>query len=365
LREDWGLSDEAISYFQNRTRDFFGFAPAMLPALDAGYFGYPGIQGVKDLPRNHEAEGEMEERYIHHFPDGNSSIARLLVRSLIPASCPGSTMEDIVLAHFDYSKLDVPGTNVRLRLNSAVVKAMNVKADGKNYVDIGYVKYRDNSSLHRIRSKHLAMACYNMGIPYIVPELPAEQAEALKKNVKAPLVYTNVAIRNWNSWVKLGIHEIYGVNTFHSRIKLDFPVVMGGYKSALSPDQPVVLHMVHVPSVIGADPRASLRAARRTLFTKKFEDFEAEIRKDLSRSLGPGGFDADKDIASITVNRWSHGYSYAPNSLQESEEDGEKIIEVACKPCGNISIASADAAWDPYFHAAIDVAHRAVDEFKA
>jgi len=194
--------------------------------------------------------------------------------------------------------------------------------------------------------------------------LPPGQADALRKNVKAPLVYTNVALRNWHPWVKMGVHEIYGVNTFHSRIKLDFPVVMGDYSSALKPDQPILIHMVHVPAVEGAEPRAALRASRKTLFSRKFEDFEAEIRKDLTRMLGPGGFDADKDIAAITINRWSHGYSYAPNSLAESEEDSEKIIHAARQSFGNISIANSDAAWNPYFHAAVDEAWRAVHEFK-
>jgi len=362
LREDWGLSDEAISYFNNRTRDFFALSPSHLPALDTCYFGYPGTQGIKDLPKNEEAEAELKETYIHHFPDGNASVARLLVRSMIPGVSPGSTMEDILLDPFDRSKLDLPENCLRIRLNSAVVKAMNVTVNGKKYVDIGYVKYLDNSSLHRIRAKNLILACYNMVIPYIVPGLPQEQVDALRKNVKAPLVYSNVALRNWRPWVKLGVHEIYGVNTFHSRAKLDFPVAMGGYSSAKTPDDPIVIHMVHVPSVDAADPRASLRAARKTLFSKKFHDYEKEIRKDLTRMLGPGGFDADKDIASITINRWSHGYSFVTNTLAESEEEFEKLKHIGRQPFGNISIASADAAWNPYLHAAIEEASRAVNE---
>jgi spermidine dehydrogenase len=363
LRKDWGLSEEAISYFKNRTRDFFGSSPAQVPALDAGYFGYPGTQGVKDLEPNHEAEGELNEPYIHHFPDGNSSVARLLVRSFIPQASCGTTMEDIVLAKFDYSKLDDPQNNVRIRLNCAVVKAKNVTEGCNTHVDIGYVKYRDNSSLHRIRAKHVILACYGMAIPYIVPEMSKEQSDALHLNVKAPLVYTNVAVRNWKPWVNLKVHDIYPVSSFHSRIKLDFPIVMGGYSSALTPDQPILLHLVHVPSVEGADPRAALRASRKTLFSRKFEDFENEIRKDLTRMLGPGGFDAEKDIAGITVNRWSHGYSFNPNSLSESEEAAEAYIKAGSKLIGNIRIAGSDSAWNPYLHSAIDEGFRAVSEF--
>ena len=126
-----------------------------------------------------------------------------------------------------------------------------------------------------------------------------------------PLVYSNVLVRDWRAWHRLRVHEIYGVSSFHSRVKLDYPVSMGGYSCARDPTEPIVLHLVHVPSVSGIDdPRAALRAARRLLLERRFEDYESAIRTDLSRMLGPGGFDAGRDVLAITVNRWSHGYSW-------------------------------------------------------
>ena len=49
-----------------------------------------------------------------------------------------------------------------------------------------------------------------------------------------------------------------------------------------------------------------------------FETFEREIRGQMQRVLGPGGFDAARDIVAITVNRWPHGYAPEFNSLSES-----------------------------------------------
>ncbi|MCB9626833.1 MAG: hypothetical protein H6725_05640 [Sandaracinaceae bacterium] len=75
-----------------------------------------------------------------------------------------------------------------------------------------------------------------------------------------------------------------------------------------------MVHMVHVPLVpTAADPRAALRAAREALFGLKIEAYERHIRSDLTRILGPGGFFAERDMAAITVNRWSHDYSWGPN----------------------------------------------------
>lgn len=358
LRKDWGLSDEAIGYFRQRPLDFFGMAPEYIPALDAGHYAYPGLQGIA-LPHDPEAEGELEEPYVYHFPDGNASVARLLVRALIPEAAPGRTMEDIVSTRFDYAKLDVAGSPTRLRLDSSVVRVVN-SARG---VEIGYISQADGV-LHRIRARHCVLACFNMLVPYVLGDLPAAQAAALRQNVKAPLVYSNAVIRNWEPWVKLGVHEIYGVSSFHCRVKLDYAVSMGSYAFPSDPKQPMVVHMVHVPVVdgLGHDVRAALRAARSTLLDTPFGGYEAAVKQDLSRMLGPGGFDPDRDLAALTVNRWSHGYAWGLNTLADDEDTYEDTIALACQPVGKVAIANADAAWSAYAHSAIDEAHRAVGE---
>ena len=359
LRKDWGLSDDAIAYFGGRTLDFFGGPPQTVPALDAGLFGYPGFKGVS-LPKDEGAAADMEEPYIYHFPDGNASIARLLVRSLIPAAMPGRTMDDIVLAKADYDELDRADHKVRIRLNSTVVRVVSSDTG----VDVGYLSNADRV-LHRIRARHVVMACFNMLIPYVLANLGAKQTAALRLNVKAPLVYSNVLVRNWEPWVRLGVHEIYGVASHHSRVKLDYPVAMGGYRNSRQPSEPIVLHMVHVPVVPGIDePRSELRAARGQLLTATFDDHEQAIRTDLSRMLGPGGFDDRRDILAITVNRWSHGYAWGLNTLVDDEDEADAEMKLARRPVGRVTIANSDASWSAYAHAAIDEAYRAVGELK-
>jgi spermidine dehydrogenase len=151
---------------------------------------------------------------------------------------------------------------------------------------------------------------------------------------------------------------------FYTRLKLDYPVSLGDYRCSRSPDEPMVLHLVHVPTlkVDGVDLRTRLRAARAQLFATPFDTFEKNARDELTRMLGPGGFDADRDIAAITVNRWGHGYSYSGSTLFDKEGDDEKVPEAAHKRAGRVAIANSDAGWDPYAHAAIDQAHRAVGE---
>jgi len=360
LRRDWGMSGEAIAYFDGRTRDFFGLPPSLLPALACGLYAYPGFAGIS-MPADEEAAAELAEPYIYHFPDGNASIARLLVRKLVPAAIPGQSMDDIVLAQARYEELDRPRNPVRIRLMSTVVRVVN----GDGLVEVGVIANADRS-LHRLRARHVVLACFHMLIPYVQGGLPPAQAAALRQNVKMPLVYSNVLVRDWRAWHRLGVHEIYGVSSFHSRVKLDYPVSMGGYACTRDPAEPIVLHLVHVPSVPGIDePRAALRAARRLLLDRRFEDYESVIRTDLSRMLGAGGFDAGRDVLAITVNRWSHGYSWGPNTLVDDWEEHEGVIETARRVIGRVSIANSDSGWSAYAHVAIDEAKRAVGELPA
>jgi spermidine dehydrogenase len=346
-----GCSEEVANCFQGRTLDFYALGCDAVAAADARESGYPGFEGLK-LPD--AGNPELDEPYIYHFPDGNASLARLLVRSLIPAAARGKTMDDVVLSRFDYSKLDVAGARIRLRLDSTCVHVRNVR----NAVELAYVRA---GRLRRVRATHAVLACFNMLIPYIMPELAAPQRQALSQNVKAPLVYNKVLVRNWHPWVRLGVHEISAPMSLHSRVKLDYPVSLGGYRHARDPSEPMCLHLVHVPVTPGLDARAQFRVGRAKLLNMEFTDFEAAIRDELDRMLGPGGFSAARDIAGITVNRWSHGYSYGANTLFDAK-DNEALLDTARATVGQVAIANSDSAWEGYAHAAIDQAARAVRE---
>jgi spermidine dehydrogenase len=270
-------------------------------------------------------------------------------------------MDDVVLAEFDYSKLDIEGAPVRLRLNSTAVAVANNGAAGGN-VDVGYVR---SGALRRVQAKHCVLACYNMIIPHLMPELPEAQKKALALSVKMPLVYTNVAVRNWDAFVKLGVDRIYSPDGYFVNVKLDFPVSLGGYRNPRHPSEPMLVHMVHVPLSPnqGLSNIEQFRLGRQKLLATPFEEYERRIDDQLDRMLGPGGFDPKRDIAAITVNRWPHGYAYSANSLFDADE-AKPPYEVGRARCGNVTIANSDAGWNAYTHEAIDQAWRAVNELR-
>jgi len=353
------LIPEALPFFQTFTHDLFCVGIEAVPAMacfeagdDYGSFTYAGFQGL-GLP-----EGGKEEPYIFHFPDGNASVARLLVRSLIPEAVPGSTMEDVVTAKADYSKLDEAGSAVRIRLNSTVVHVEH--ANVAKEVQIAYVR---GGKLQIVAAKNCVLACYNGMIPYLCPELPEKQKEALSYLVKAPLVYTHVALRNWTSFAKLNVHHIVAPGGFHTYTALDFPVSVGRYRFPSKPEEPAVLFMLRTPCKPGLPRRDQNRAGRAELLQTPFSKFERNIRDQLGRMLGGAGFDPAKDIEGITVNRWAHGYAFAPNALFDPDwKEGEQPWVVGRKPFGKITIANSDAGANAYTNEAIDQAWRAVGE---
>ena len=349
LQKYCGVSDELLQVFKQVTDGTYGESFDMVAAAAAwGYAGHPGFDGLT-IDKNVLGR-DPSEPYIHHFPDGNASVARLLVRKMNPAVAPGNSMEDIVLAKFDYSKLDRPNQRVNVRLSSTVINVVS-----GNESQPAQITYVQNGRSQRVAAKHCVLACYNGIIPHLMPELKAEQAKALKKNVKTPLTYTNVALRNWRAFQKAGLKEYYCPDSFFSNVALDFPVSLGGYEFAQTPDDPIIAHLEFCPTNYGSelDMIGRYRLGRHQLLSMSFMDFEREIRQQFNEMLGAQGFDAARDIAGITINRWPHGYSYW---------DDSNFNVVGRQKVGNVTIANSDAAAMPMLQAAIQQGYRAVQE---
>jgi len=361
------VTPDALPFFQTYTHDLFTVGIDAVPAYycflagdDYGAISYPGFDGL-DLKGPSEKHGRQGEPYIFHFPDGNASIARLLVRGLVPGSISGHTMDDVVTAPTDYSRLDQSSSPVRIRLNSTVVHVSHVgPAKTAKEVEIAYER---GNKLQTVRAKNCILACYNTMIPYLCPELPEPQREGLSYLVKMPLVYTHVAISNWTSFHKLGVHQIVSPGSYHCFTMLDFPVSLGDYHFSANPEEPIVLFMLRTPCKPGLPARSQNRAGRAQLMATPFATFERNIREQLGAMLGSAGFDPARDIRGITVNRWAHGYAFYPNPLFDPEwKPGEEPWVVGRRPFGRIAIANSDAGAEAETDAAIDQAHRAVSE---
>ncbi|MEM9531495.1 MAG: NAD(P)-binding protein [Pseudomonadota bacterium] len=364
LRDRAGIGAEARRVISALPRGVWAIGIDALPARTAWSSGYPGFG---DLELDAEPYSAYDDR-LFHFPDGNASIARLLVRRMIPRVAPGSSMDDIVTARFDYAQLDQPNAPVRLRLNSTVVRVRHEK-ETTGPVRVTYVR---DGRAHTVKARRVVLACYHAMVPALCPELPAPQQGHLRSCLRAPLVYTNVAIRNWRAFAKLGLRRADCPASYFHNVMLDFPVSLGDYRFAASPDEPILLHLNRVPGQPGLSAAAQFAAGKRELLETPFSTFEHHVRDQLGRMLGSAGFDPDRDIAAITVNRWPHGYAYGYD-----RKSGQVAFEPSRWPearhswrgastrFGQISFAGTDAASNAMTEAAIEEAYRAVQDLKA
>lgn len=357
------VDPDVIKIFQSAPHGLYAVGIDAVSAWDCLQMEYPGFKGIKlESSKN---SPEQAEPYIFHFPDGNASVARLLVRSLIPGAVPGTTMEDVVTSRVNYALLEQPDSAVKILLNSTVVRAVHV-GDPRTAKQVE-VTYVHGGTARKLQAAHCVLACYNMVIPYLCPEMPEKQKDALHYCVKLPLVYTNVQIRNWEAFQKLRVSSIYAPGGYFNGVSLDFPVSMGEYHFSSAPQDSCLLHLLRTPCKPGLAAKDQYRAGRYELMTTPFEVFERNIRDQLGRMLADGGFDSARDIQAITVNRWPHGYAYEYNPLFEplDRPDSERPCVVGRQPFGRIHIANSDADGHAYTNIAIDQGYRAVREITA
>ncbi len=368
LRDLAKVDPAVLRYYHARPMGEWGVGTDAVSALDCWGMGMAGFQGMKlskgsiarmgFTPAGYEDTGGSARL---HFPDGNATIARLLVRDLIPHAVPGTSAEDVVTAQVDYSRLDRRDAKLRLRLNSIAIRARHLgKPQAGSAVEVTYLR---GGQAFSARARGTVLACYNMMIPFLCPELPDAQKAALHALVKTPLVYTSVALRDWRAFERLKLSRVYAPGGYHTYFHLNTQVDIGAYQSPKSADEPILLHMVRTPCQPGLPELDQHRAGRTELLTTSFETFERRIREQLGRTLAAGGFDPARDISAITVNRWPHGYAPEYNPLFDPDvPDAERPQMIGRARFGRIAIANSDCGGGAYTDVAINQGHRAITE---
>lgn len=365
-----GASQEVVDFLSMWRGSYMGNGVDLTPAMEAMRYGLPGVSGLgleQEMRQLGRTDGHSYKEDFH-FPDGNASVARMLVRRLIPGVASGDSMNDIISARFDYSKLDNSDTPVRLRLNST---AINVRHIGNSAtaekVEMTYVQ---DGVARQVTADRCILACYHAIIPHLLPELPDKQKDALSKTIRMPLVSINVLVDNWTAFEDIGVFAAYCPGSYCCDVRLTYPLQFADYGSARSPDQPMTIHMYRIPLPgKGLPAGEQFRAGRHDLLGTSFETFERNIREQLGAMLADGGFDPARDIKGITVNRWPHGYAVGYDAESEgisywSEDwpDDKKLWLQGRQQFGRVSIASTDASAMAMTESAIEQGYRAVSE---
>ena len=362
LSERVGMSESGIKIAEPWIKALFGVSANSVSIYEALKAGAPGATSVTPaVPDTAEAEEVDPDLYRYPiFPDGNASVARLLVSHLIPSAVSGDAAESIVTRVVDYGRLDREGASVRLRLNSTAVNVTN-RDDG--LVDVAYVVDGKNRV---VRCRSSILAGYAGMVPSLCPELPVEQRQNLAYGVKVPFICTNVLLRSGAALRKQAVSGYQCPGSFYSLVASAPPLSLGGYEAPTAEDDPLVVWMISAPApeaTGGESARDLCRQGRQRLLSMSFDEIETATLSQLTGMFGSSGFDAKTDVEAITVNRWAHGYAYEYMDLHDPKwPPGQAPHELARAPIGRISIANSDTEAHAYVQSAIDAAIRAVNE---
>jgi len=358
------LEENSLPIMNSMLVHLTGVSGWNLSVLEGITMGGPGIKSLGWLSRTTASiAGAFLDSLlkVNMFPDGNASVARLIVQKLVPAVAPDMRgPEDVAIARFNYAALDRDNQPTRLRLNSTVVGAREV--DGK-HVEVDYVQ---KGQALRVTGSHCVMACYNALIPHLCPEMPEAQKEGLRYGVKTPFVYANVQLENGQAYEKLGAQLFQCPHDPFQWVSSAPGVNIGGYEPPRGPDDPMVVFMMNSPMTEAQEQgsgRDQLRMGRHRVYSTPFATYEQQIRDQLQSMLGQHGFEHERDIRAITVNRIPHGYSYPYLTLDDPEwEKGQAPHEIGRAQFGRISIANTDSEAIALMDAAFDAAWRAIEE---
>ena len=331
--ERFGLSRETVRTFLSPVE---GGGSGLGPDALSAYSDY-AFEMLHPLPEEDGGSDQM-------FPGGNATIARLMLKSLIPTAIEGPhSVEGVCQNRVDFSALDAAGTAVRVRLTSTVVQVEHEGEPGK--ADTVLIAYSKQGKLYRVRARSVVMAGGCWTTKHIVKDLPQDQSEAYAQFYRSPCMMMNVAVRNWRFLYKMGMSGcrwFEGVGNYMEVRKL---ALTGLESPTIGPDSPIVLSLKVLYSYPGSSTEQQGHRGRAEMLRTSFKDYERQVREQFNEMFARGGFDVRRDIAGIILNRWGHAYlSPQPGFFfgRDGQPAPREILRRA--PFGRVAFANTDLA---------------------
>jgi spermidine dehydrogenase len=348
LMEKYRISRETVRTFLTPDEgSAFGLGPDAL----SGYTAYA-----------FDAFGPTLDEENQMFPDGNSGIARLIVKTLIPESIGGEhSLEDVCRKNLNFATLDRLGAPARIRLDSTAVW---VKHEGdparSQFVTI---LYTHGGKIYKVRARSVVMAGGSWTTKHIVRDLPGDRTDAYSQFYRSPCMLANVAVRNWRFLYKMGISGAQwfeGIGTYLQIRKL---ALCGADSPTIGPDSPVIITLKVVYSHPGHTTEEQGHMGRAEMISTSFREYERQVRQQFSDMFARTGFDASRDIAGIILNRWGHAYaSPAPGFYFGKDGKPAPGDVLRAAPFGRIAFANVDLSGMPDHKSSIIEANRAVGQ---
>jgi len=325
----------------------FGLGPDALSAYTAYAF---------------DALGPFLDEENQMFPDGNSGIARLNVKTMIPEAIAGEhSLEQVCRNAVNFPALDRARATARIRLNSTAVW---VKHDGdptkSEFVSIIYAR---GSKLFRVRARSVVMAGGSWTTKHIVRDLPDDRKQAYAQFYRSPCMLANIAVRNWRFLYKMGISGCQWYGGLGTFLQVRKVALCGADSPTIGPDSPVILALKVLYPHPGHTTAEQGHLGRAEMISTPFREYERQIRQQFNDMFARSGFDASRDIAGIILNRWGHAYaSPAPGFYFGKDGKPAPGDVLRAAPFGRIAFANVDLSGMPDHKSSIIEADRAVGQ---
>ncbi len=309
--------------------------------------GFPDFRGHRSLRNSH----------WHSFPGGNDGFSRFFVKALIPGGIEGGrSFEDIQNGRIYFPALDSKKNRVRLRLGASVVSVENNgRSDGKS-VSIVYEK---EGRLYSVKARGAVMATGSRVARRVVRGLPPEYREAYGEFHVSPILVANVAVTNWRFLYRLRLTACKWFGGFGFGCNIRKPMVVGDYRPPLRPDMPNVLTFYvsfHEP---GLPVEEQGERGRKKLLETSYAEYESQIVGQMRKLFSGSGFDAEKDIAGIILNRWLYAYVNPQPGFHFGRDGKPAPPDVIRRPFGRIAFAHAELNGHQHWVAAVEEGRRA------
>jgi spermidine dehydrogenase len=348
IMESHGISRETVRTFLSTDEGgAFGLGADAL----SGYTAYA-----------FDALGGLADEEPQMFPDGNSGIARLIVKTMIAESIAGErTLEDVCRNNVNFAALDRAGAAARIRLDSTAVW---LKHDGEpEKSESVTVVYSRGGKTYRVKARSVVMAGGSWTTKHIVRDLPDDRREAYSQFHRSPCMLANVAVRNWRFLYKMGISGCQWFEGLGTYLQIRKLALCGGDSLTIGPDSPVVLTIKVLYSHPGHTAEEQGQMGRAEMISTPFAEYERQIRQQFTEMFARSGFDASRDIAGIILNRWGHAYaSPAPGFYFGKDGKPAPGDVLRAAPFGRIAFANVDLSGMPDHKSSIIEGNRAVEQ---
>ncbi len=296
------------------------------------------------------------------FPGGNSGLIRLIVKTLIPDAIEGPrSMEATWKNHVNFEALDRKGQPVRIRLRSTAVQVEHAGEPHKS--DFVWITYVQGGRTYRVKAKTVVMAGGGFITRHVVRDLDAERRSAYAQFYYAPSLVANVAVRNWNFMYKLGISGARWFEGIGSFMEVRKMAKFGVDSPVAGPDLPTVLSFFIDFAKAGLPIAEQGQRGRIEMLTTPFHEYERRIREQMTEMFAPSGFDAQRDIAGVVLNRWGHAFINAqPGFFFGANGKPAPRDALRNAPFGRIAFSHSDFAGDNNHQSAIMESYRAVGQ---